>query len=235
MILCGFYASLLATTAVGAIVLSTPAGLSPGDTFRFIFVTSGTTTATHSNIAVYNNFVTSNSGGATYNGSVVAWKALVSTPSTLGLTNVGGFGSAVPVYTVNGLPVASDMTTTTDVGFYGNPRAPAIVRIDGSVSPQTQIWTGMLADGSRWRIDNYELGGTNENNFTVIGESNRSDQRGWLGGNFAIQSTSLPIYAVSAPLTAIPEPKMMGFATGLMVLILVRCFTKRRHAPSSAY
>ena len=38
----------------GGIALSTPAGLSPGDTFRFVFVTDGITCATSSDIANYN-------------------------------------------------------------------------------------------------------------------------------------------------------------------------------------
>ncbi len=37
----------------GPIALSTPAGLSPGESFRFVFVTDGTTDASSSSIAYY--------------------------------------------------------------------------------------------------------------------------------------------------------------------------------------
>jgi hypothetical protein len=48
-------------------ILNTPAGLSPGDTFRFVFVTDGLTNAASSNIDDYNSFVNTQAGGATYN------------------------------------------------------------------------------------------------------------------------------------------------------------------------
>ena len=38
-------------------ILTTPAGLSPGESFRFVFVTDGLTTATSTNIDDYNSFV----------------------------------------------------------------------------------------------------------------------------------------------------------------------------------
>ncbi len=45
--------------------LSTPAGLTPGESFRFVLVTDGTTDATSSDIAYYNSFVNTQAGGAT--------------------------------------------------------------------------------------------------------------------------------------------------------------------------
>jgi hypothetical protein len=39
------------------IALSTPAGLSDGESFRFVFITDATTTAISSSIAHYNSFV----------------------------------------------------------------------------------------------------------------------------------------------------------------------------------
>jgi hypothetical protein len=59
----------------GGIPLHTPAGLKAGDTFRFAFVTHGTTSAGSWSIAFYNSFVNSHAGGATYDGSVVHWLA----------------------------------------------------------------------------------------------------------------------------------------------------------------
>lgn len=67
--------------AEAGIVLATPSGLAPGDQFRFVFITDGTTTATSSSIATYNNFVNTQAGGATYAGSVVTWEAIGSTVS----------------------------------------------------------------------------------------------------------------------------------------------------------
>lgn len=47
----------------GGVSLQTPAGLKPGDHFRFVFVTDGTTNATSSNISSYDAFVTAQAGG----------------------------------------------------------------------------------------------------------------------------------------------------------------------------
>ena len=45
------------------LALSTPAGLTPGESFQFIFVTDGTTLPTSSDIADYNTFVNNQAGG----------------------------------------------------------------------------------------------------------------------------------------------------------------------------
>ncbi len=52
--------------SAGPIALNTPAGLAPGDTFRFVFVSSDATTAESSDINDYNSFVNSEADGATY-------------------------------------------------------------------------------------------------------------------------------------------------------------------------
>jgi hypothetical protein len=61
------------TASAIPISLTTPAGLNPGDTFRFVFVTTGTIDAISSDIEVYNRFVNTQAAGATYGGSTVSW------------------------------------------------------------------------------------------------------------------------------------------------------------------
>jgi hypothetical protein len=89
-------------------VLTTPAGLSPGQSFRFAFVTDGITGASSSNIADYNNFVNSQAGGATYNGVVVTWIAIASTSTVNAIDNVGQ--TATPVYLADGTRVTTSTT-----------------------------------------------------------------------------------------------------------------------------
>jgi hypothetical protein len=50
--------------AEAGIILQTPAGLDPGDQFRFVFVTDGSRNATSTNIADYDSFVNAQAGGA---------------------------------------------------------------------------------------------------------------------------------------------------------------------------
>ena len=73
----------------GGIALNTPAGLNPGDSFRFVFVTDGSTTAQSSNISDYDNFVQTQAGGATYNGAVVNWLAIGSTGTVNAIDHIG--------------------------------------------------------------------------------------------------------------------------------------------------
>src|SRR5208337_1543105 len=75
--------------ALADLTLTAPATLSPGESFRFVFVTDGTTNATSTNIADYNNFVNTQADGATYNGSVVSWVAIASTATVNAIDNVG--------------------------------------------------------------------------------------------------------------------------------------------------
>lgn len=77
--------------------LSTPAGLNPGDKFRFLAITSTTTDASSADIDVYNLFVQYDFGRATYNSFVVNWKAIASTSAVNAKDNVGGFNTSVPV------------------------------------------------------------------------------------------------------------------------------------------
>jgi hypothetical protein len=94
----------------GGIALSTPAGLSLGESFRFVFVTDGTTVAVSSSIAVYNSFVNAQAGGATYNGSVVNWMAVGSTSSVSAINNVAQ--TTTPVYLADGTLVTPSTTST---------------------------------------------------------------------------------------------------------------------------
>jgi hypothetical protein len=94
----------------GGIALSTPAGLSPGESFRFVFITDGTTVATSSSIATYNSFVNAQAGGATYAGSVVNWATIGSTSSVSALSNVGQ--TATPVYLADGILITTSTTST---------------------------------------------------------------------------------------------------------------------------
>ena len=118
-------------------VLTTPAGLMPGDQFRFVFVTAGTRDATSSNITDYDNFVQSQAGGATYNGVVVNWLAIGSTETVNAIDHVGV--AAAPVYLVDGTEV------TTNTGTTGLWSGNLIHAIDEDIDANTStnfVWTG---------------------------------------------------------------------------------------------
>ena len=99
--------------AEAGVILQTPAGLNPGDHFRFVFVTDGIRDATSTNIADYDSFVNAQAGGATYNGVVVDWLAIGSTDSVDAIDHVGQANA--PVYLSDGTLVT---TSTTPAGLW---------------------------------------------------------------------------------------------------------------------
>jgi len=82
-VFCGLLLGLLVLTiaspSANAAAVTVPPGLNPGDTYRLVFVTAGTISASSGLNSTYNNFVTNqaNLGGLGVLGAT--WKAVVST------------------------------------------------------------------------------------------------------------------------------------------------------------
>ena len=131
--------------AEAGIILQTPAGLNPGDHFRFVFVTDGIRDATSTNIADYDSFVNAQAGGATYNGVVVNWLAIGSTDSVDAIDHVGQANA--PVYLSDGTLVT---TSTTPAGLWSGTLVHAInLDLAGNpVPPFTFVWTGTNPTGT---------------------------------------------------------------------------------------
>ena len=123
---------LLGPSAVlEAAPLSAPSDLAAGSSFRFIFLTSGTTTATSTDISDYNTFVQTQASGATYQGATINWNAIGSTTTVNARDNVGGYGTTVPIYLVTGISIASNLTTSLGGLWSGTISSAANVGING--------------------------------------------------------------------------------------------------------
>ena len=107
--------------AEAGMMLQTPAGLNPGDQFRFVFVTNGIRDATSTNIADYDSFVNAEAGGATYDDVVVGWLGIGSTDSVDAIDHVGQTNA--PVYLSDGTLVT---TSTTPAGLWSRTLVHAI-------------------------------------------------------------------------------------------------------------
>lgn len=194
----------IAATAWADLVLLTPAGLNPGDKFRFIFVTSGLHNAAETDINHYNDFVNTQAGGATYDGSVVPWKVIGSTSTVNARDNVGGVGTNVPVYLVTGTKVANDLTTGAGGLWGGTVLAAPNYTISGDwVSDDNWVWTGSNVDGTKYAT--LYLGSGSEVRKGLTGYTTED----WISNSRAF-STAARFYGLSGDLTvggtSVPEP-----------------------------
>jgi len=210
----------LSTARAEPVSLATPAGLAPGAQFRFLFLTSGTLAATSTDIADYNTFVNGQASGATYEGSVVSWKAVGSTATVNARDNVGGFGGNVPVYLTDGTLLAGDLTTSTsNKGLWsGTLFATPTIGIDGNGVTTRFAHTGSNADGTGYT--NAQLGAAS---FVRYGDP--TFNVGTFGWHFSINGmptdNAANFYGVSSELTvpnAVPEIDPAGMASVLALV-----------------
>jgi hypothetical protein len=194
--------------AEASLALLTPGGLSPGEHFRFAFVTDGTTTALSSNIASYDSYVNNQAGGATYNGVGVSWLAIGSTATVNAIDHVGI--STDPVFLVDGTKVAA---STDTAGLWSGSLLHALNEyISGApVSLNFLAWTGTTPGGT---ADTLQPLGSNQGvRFGVIG----SVDSDWVDRNPSFADTQGRLYGISADLvvpgvSAVPEPSSLWIA-----------------------
>jgi hypothetical protein len=198
----------------GGIALSTPAGLSPGESFRFVFVTDGTTTATSSTISTYDTFVNNQAEGATYNGSTISWLAIGSTSTVDAITHDGVNPSISGVYLVNGTQVATGDGTATG-GLWSGTLSQAI-DIDVGSTPNIfgYIWTGTTGNGTS--AVGYTLGVTGNILTTLEGFNNFTNSEWVQYALLLTQSSPLQMYGISEVLTVQPSSAVLEPSSLLM-------------------
>ena len=120
-----------------------PSGLSPGDQYRLVFVTSGARDASSANIEDYNDFVKSYGDQAV----VSNWKAIVSTATVDARDNTSSNpttdGVGVPIYNLMGELVADDYSDL----WGGELKLPIKYNEEGT-ELFSWVWTGTSSDGT---------------------------------------------------------------------------------------
>jgi hypothetical protein len=225
MILPAMVALSCLALGVGAradLTLNTPAGLNPGDQFRFVFVTDGVTQSESSQITDYDTFVNAQAGGATYNGTTVSWLAIGSTASVNAIDHIG----AAPIQGVY-LPDGTNVTTsTTTTGLWSGTLTHAIDESISGSQNSTYVWTGTNSDGT---VSAFSLG---DPTSVTLGETFAKDPS-WVNGDTEDHRVDRPMYGISGILTvpgttAVPEPSTAVVAAFGAVALLPYSWSRHR-------
>ena len=213
--LTGFFMLAVISSAFGQIV-TVPAGLTLGEQYRLVFVTDGTTTATSTNIATYNTFVTNE---ANTTPALVAlettWTAIGSTSSTTAISNTGtfGFGPSVPIFGLNGTEVAATYTQL----WSGTLGSDISISQGGNYLGGSAVWTGTTPYGERYDSGMAALGGGSGQ--TGYGGAGYVTSQ-WSLWSTAVHANSNHLYALSGVLTVAPEPGsavLLGLGVGALL------------------
>ena len=212
-------ATSIAASTASAGSISAPSELNPGDQFRIVFVTDGTTAATSTAFSTYDNLVQSEASGTTYNGNSITWQAIVATSTVSAIDHIGETTtSSIPIFLVDGTKVtASDNTS----GLWSGGLLHSINEdLLGAVPTLHAVWMGTNYTGV--------AGGTAGVGGTIVGHGDLTQAgHNWAGAPAIIQKTSaLHLYGISEVLTvpqstaAVPEPStaMLAGLGGLVAL-----------------
>ena len=211
--------------SVQSAVITTPAGLNPGDQFRVVFQSSVGQNALSSNIADYDQFIAglaAISGIDTYFGSGVTWQVLGSTNAVSAISRVPV--SSPPIFLVNGIKVADDGADLWD----GSIDVPIVLDEFGFFHGSV-VYTGTLSNGLV--SQNGPLGGQ----AVFVTEVGLADivftNSAWVSVGQAGGNVLRPLYGISSILTvptpaAVPEPA----SAVLLMLGLIGIASSRRRA-----
>ena len=215
-----------AAMASQADIITVPTGLSAGDQYRLVFVTSTTTAATETGISYYNTFVNdlaTTAGLDTIAGTVegtTTWTAIGSTASVDARVNTSttGAGTGIDIYLLNDTTIATSYTDLWD-GSIGN-----ILDRDESGAEQFNkvVWTGSLPSGLK--DGSLTLGNSGASSVTM-GKTNLATGS-WIDRGIPFDGADAHhLYAISDVLTvaAIPEPSALALlGAGMGVLMAAR-------------
>ncbi|MCY3850748.1 MAG: hypothetical protein OXF75_08115 [Acidimicrobiaceae bacterium] len=125
-----------------------PSGLSAGDKFRLLFITSAKSTASSSDIEAYNGFVQARAaaGHAAIRAHSGGFRAVGSTATVDAIDNAMLHGDGAPIYWLNGLRSSDDYADFCD-GSWASRAArdesgAAVVLLDEETFFGNGIWTG---------------------------------------------------------------------------------------------
>ena len=212
-----FFSGLMFTFLVGgSIAHAAPIfpgpleGVTPGDTYQLVFVTSTFTDATQSGIGYYNDFVQAAAdaagiglGGTLGTSGNVSWTAIGSTATVNARDNAVVAGQV--------FNLAAEVVATSFLDMWDGTLQNAIAYNEFGVGADgnNQVYTGSFADGTS------QLGclGCLSSGVRVRAGRRTDATSGWMDFINPVPGTELRIYALSevldytgTPINPIPEP-----------------------------
>ena len=183
-----------------------PSGISAGQSFRLLFVTSTKTTATSTSISTYNSFVQARAATNTHlSGFSSQFRAVGSTAATDARDNTAttytNSDKGVPIYWLGGAKVADDYADFYD----GSWDSGATKNESGaSTSGAVVTWTGTKSDGTEAfvGVNSRALGAS-----LVAATDPRSTSNPLFGVDLA-SSSSNRLLALSPVITVAAKPKV---------------------------
>lgn len=232
--LCVVFSGLwLGNPAVGA-VITVPTGLSVGDQYRLVFVTSTVHNALSSDISTYNTIVDALGDTAIASD----WKVIGSTATVDAIDNTATpiTTSGVSIWRLDDVKIADDYADLWD-GIIDNA-----IRVDELGADQgtgQYVFTGGEGEGRGRSQPNTELGSIDEVSVGRIRIDEGAGHSDWIQDAFGWgPNDELRLLGMSGVLTvqaaAVPEPSSAILLGLVAVGGLIRSRRKRRQASSAA-
>jgi hypothetical protein len=201
-----------------------PSGLKPGDTFRLVFVTSGTINALSSDIGVYDKFVSdaaATAGLSTIYGANVQWSAIASTTSVYAKSRFSL--TDAQIFRLDGERVAIDLSS-----LWANDLAIPINIDETGNTRNVRVYTGTSQNVHSFPTS--VLGSVSPPQ-TIIGFSGARNSFWLEESQWSQQSTKHSLYAISEeltfPATPVPEPACSTAFSGLAAFAIFAKYRKR--------
>ena len=202
----------LAETTVPADWGLIPSGLGAGDRFRLLFIGTGNSNASSSDIADYNTFVqalVATNGHADIKALSATFRMLGSTEAVDARDNTGTTGTGVPIYWLGGAKVADHNADFYDGDWDEEAAGRSETGASRAIPSGLRIWTGSAHDGT----EAMSSGGTsralgNSNNAWVMQGSPNSSTSGHgpIESDTIGRTTNNGVYGLSGVFTVSNEP-----------------------------
>jgi hypothetical protein len=225
-------AAQAATIAVSDPLVTT-LGLSQGDTFRMVFVTSTATNATSTNINTYNTFVTNIAKDLAGNtGSIVAqyvdwsWSVIGSTATVNAIDNtLTTWTDAAPGHPIFLVGGGSSKVADSYKDLWDGSILRTISLNEKGVaagSGSNWRWSGTASNGSSLPSDGGQgpLGKVSSSWQTGPGAATSSTNTNWIQREGDLATSSYRLLAMSGAITVVPEPATLSMLAlgGLAIL-----------------